>query len=145
MYSRSVKTISRGEKDSAVTRGIKTCFSNTDIAYFLGLPEYISTMRFTAKGISRESSGFNVRLGRGKKVLTYRLASQIYEAVDAKFKYSEILELFNIHEEILDYSLTNMDEIKDEIINGLKILCNDKNVSKPYVTKRIRERLEKEG
>ncbi len=142
MYGKKeMKIHYRGEKIEATNRGLKTDFSRHDIAYFLNLPEYIPGLRYNAMRIHRGKRSRAAQLG--SKFLTYRLASQIYEAQDCGF-LDEIAELADASDDIVDFALFLRKEVEPKIIKGLRVLYNDKTIAKPYVTKKMREKLEKE-
>ncbi len=133
MYGKKERKIKPGEKMEHVIRGIKTPFSGRDIAYFLNLPEYIPKDRLSQRGINvKERSPYIL----GGERLSYRLASQIYEAKDCSFDVGETAYLLNKNEDIVDFALFLRKEIEQKIVKGLRILYNDKTIKKPYVTKR---------
>lgn len=141
MYGKKEQIIKkRREKMEATIRGVDTCFSSSDIAYFLNLPDHVPYMRFQNMGIKR---GRNIWLRVGKDWFTYRLASQIYEARDCGFSGKDVMELLDVKGEIVDYALEHRRELEPKIVKGIRILYNDKKIKNPYVTKRMKERLEK--
>lgn len=148
MYGKIIGQIKRREKMKATLRGKNTEFSNIDIAYFLRLPEHVPGLRFNARNIHRGTKRQTIKqFGEYDKTthLTYRLASQIYEAVDCGFKRKETAELVETYNGVIRYAIQNRDEIEPKIVRGLKRLYNDRKVKTPYVTAKMREKLEKEG
>lgn len=152
MYGNSTKTIKPGEKNEAVKRAINIDFSALDIAYFLGLPKGVPGNRYHDSGMKREVKRPIAAFGeRGKigssEFLNYRLASEIYEAVDCGFNGKDIVELVGKSERLVDYTLSHRKEIEPQIVKGLRVLYNDlrgRVVKRPYVTSEMREKLEKE-
>jgi predicted transcriptional regulator len=141
-YERKIRI---GEKVAAVQRGYGAEFTSPDIAYFLDLPKHIPMSRYS------EFRGRNIerniikRFGQSgtKGHLTYRLASQIYEAEDSSFNVEESCELFDVNSELVDYALKHRGEIGPKIVRGLRLLYADNDVKTPYVTREMKEKLEK--
>ena len=130
----------------ATKRGLKTNFTGVDIAYFLGLPGYLPGMRYN--NMKKHHKGniiayFSSIDDGTRKALTYKLASQIYEARDCRFNQDETAKLLDTTKEIIDYTLKHKKEISPKIVKGLQRIY-DKTVRKPYVTKEMRKKLEKE-
>ncbi|MDO8508631.1 MAG: hypothetical protein Q7S27_03015 [Nanoarchaeota archaeon] len=135
------------EKNEATNRGFYSDFSGKDIAYFLDLPAWVPVMRFSQKEKRRSIKNRGIKLfgfGLGGVLLTYKLASEIYEAKDAGFDTEEIRELTETKSEVVDYTLSHRKEIEPKIINGLKILYYGSVVRKPYVTSEMKKSLDKE-
>ena len=136
----------RREKMDATKRGLRTDFTCPDIAYFLGLPEHVPGIRY--HNIKNHHKGKLIasfdNYRKERKVLTCRLVSQIYEAIDCGFTRGEIIELLDTNNKVIDYYLEHTKEIVHGIVKGLRILYNDKTITKPYVTKKMREKLERE-
>ena len=149
MYGKKIRTVRSGEKKNAVKRGLKTNFTGPDIAYFLQLPRHLPTLRYNEGGLPHKRYMAITRFGSTRggelKFLSHRLASQIYEAQDCGFNRKEISELTGTTNEIINYALGHEAKIKPKIVKGLRILYLDKKINKPYVTKEMRERLEKEA
>lgn len=141
-----MKVKKRDEKREAVKRGFSLEFSGRDIAYFLGLPERLPTGRYNSIGKRPKAQNYIAHIGisKGKYplLLTYKLASQIYEAKDCNFNVEEIAELVKKDEVIVWYALDFRKEIEPKIIKGLRVLYKDPKgrfVKKPYLTKEMRE------
>ncbi len=152
MYGGRVKKIKSGEKNEAVKRAINTDFSALDIAYFLGLPKWVPGNRYYDSGMKREVKRPIATFSKIGKIgssefLSYRLASEIYEARDCGINRKDIVELVGKSGELVEYALEHRGEIEPQIVKGLRILYNDSGgrvVKKPYVTAEMREKLEKE-
>ena len=65
---------------------------------------------------------------------TYRLASQVYEAIDAGFEREEIKELLETSDNAIDYVLRYKSKIAPVIKDALKKLYPSKKVTRPYRT-----------
>lgn len=143
MYGSIENRVPKNYRMKACLRGVKTHLLDYDIAYFLGLPKHLPSLRYRQKGISKEQGGLFRDLEKYK--ITYRLASQIYEARNAGFKRNEIAELCNLNQKIVDYVIEDRRELEKKIVNELRILFNDKKVKRPYVTPRMKNNLEPEG
>ena len=143
MYGNLIRTIKVREKNDAVQRGVATEFTNTDLAYFLGLPEHTPRNRFSYKKIKRKKNKPLAGFGN-REYLSHRSASEIYEAEDCGFKKREIITLVNKSKRLVDYALEHRKEIEPKIIKGLKILYGNTQINTPYVTVKMREKLEKE-
>ncbi|MEK6940231.1 MAG: hypothetical protein AABX31_05895, partial [Nanoarchaeota archaeon] len=73
------------------------------------------------------------RFGFGKGTsLTYRLASQIYEAADLGFNSTEVTELLDTTPRVVEYALTERKTLESKIINALQVLYPEENIYKPY-------------
>ncbi len=143
MYGRNIETIRKKEKWEATKRGFETIFNSYDIAYFLHLPKHLPGLMYEQIGFHTRKIHSPAQLGYSR--LTYRLASKIYEAKDCGFEMNEIAELADTTDDMVDYALFLRNEAEPKIIKGLKILYADKTITKPYVTKDMREKLEKEN
>ncbi|MDO8628237.1 MAG: hypothetical protein Q7R56_00600 [Nanoarchaeota archaeon] len=61
-------------------------------------------------------------------------ASRIYEALDAGFAKQELEELLDENPWVIEYATTQRETIEPIIINALRILKQDSNIKKPYLT-----------
>jgi hypothetical protein len=101
--------------------------SNSDVSYFLNLDCRCINKYAPAKGPK-----IIYHIGRGNK-LTYRVASQIYEAHDIGFNDAEISELFELHEKAVIYAKEHRQEIEPVIVNALNMLYPERRKDKPYI------------
>lgn len=115
--------------------------SCSDIAYFLGLPLYtinncLAGLHLRQPRIGKRPSIFRVsHLEAQQSHLTYRLASQIYEAHDLGFDENDITNLFNTHIKITTYTLEQRSTLAPKIIRALHTLYPNHNINKPYLEK----------
>ena len=133
---------SRRNNSSPEANAIDRAYENVpmtapDIAYFLDIPSHIVGNRFWTKGkrpisppngVKRFSFGKN----KGVTVLTYRLASQIYEAADLGFNNTEVTELLETTPKVVEYALTERKNLEANIINALHVLYPEEEIKKPY-------------
>ncbi len=120
------------EEIKVLERGFPLGMSDPDIAYFVGVPHHAAQQRFTKRDKRRKVNPFIKRFGRGKRI-TYRSASQIYEALDLGFTQQETIELFDTTQEVANYVIEKRKKIEPKIINTLRVLSNDNNIDKPYL------------
>lgn len=118
-------------------------FLGADIAYFLRLPLHVPDLRYKAFGKRPKAKRYIKSFSR-HGMLTYRLASQIYEAKDCDFRKSEITELLDKDEMIVGYALFYRKEVKPKIVKGLRVLYAECNVNTSYITPEMLVKLEKE-
>lgn len=123
-------------KKEAIYRSTGVGMSNMDIAYFLWLKPHVVDQNLGRKGLSSkrpEIKGFIKKFGSGKeqKNLTYRLASEIYEACDAGFNLEETCELLDTTPEIVEYAIMNDGKIGEEIVKALRVLYDDESIDEP--------------
>jgi DNA-binding CsgD family transcriptional regulator len=126
-------------KKECLERAVEIEMTAPDIGYFLGLPAYILGLFFNRyyKGdkqrpcVNREIIKFGKE--RNKRV-TYRLASQVYEARDAGFSREEIMQTHHLDDKIYAYIMDHEPTISGHIVHSLQQLFPDKPVEKPYVS-----------
>lgn len=125
-----------GYKRNAIQRSFGLEMTAVDIAYFLDLSHRVVINHFLSIGTRSKIRNFIVQ--RGGKKLTYRLASQIYQAQNLWQSTNEIPELLDTNEAIVDYTIKHRPIIRPEIIGFLKVLYPDKNINRPYMTQQKR-------
>ncbi len=79
-----------------------------------------------------------VRKEREARILSYRLASQIYEAETHPllgFSREEIGELLDTNDWTVNYVLSHKKSIVPRIIRGLRIMFDDSSIDQPYLDK----------
>ena len=125
-------------KKEAIKRSVNVEMSSTDIAYFLGVQSYAVGNNILNWGL-REKKQISFKSIKefgsreNHKALTYRLASEIYDALDrCKFNSQETAEVLDTSPKIIEYALKHRNEIEPVILNSLKILYNDANINEPY-------------
>ncbi len=126
------------EKKEAVERGFGLDFSNYDICYFLGLPKHTINNRYMGK--ERKTGKRCIKYFGSNGLLTYKIASEVYEAQDCLFNQEEIMGLTGKNDEVVRYAIGHRKEIEPQIVSGLRVLYNDDSLTKPYVTSEMKER-----
>jgi hypothetical protein len=66
--------------------------------------------------------------------LTYKIAAQIYEALDAGFTSSEIIELLGTRKKYVEKCIAKRPKFEPKIISALKALYPAQKFDKPYLT-----------
>lgn len=125
------KFISEDDK-AIILRGANIPMSQGDLSYFMRLPKHVVWYYVRKKELPRpkvRSTIVNIE----KEALTYRLASQIYEAKDLGFNNNEISELFDTLTEIVRYASKHKYQISNFIVTSLRTLHPDKSIKKPYL------------
>ncbi len=117
------------DKPSAILRASELDISSGDMAYFLDVsPAFVDH--------HREDNCINPYRGFlgvvGRQWITYRLASQIYEAKDAGFTPDEIPELLDASVTVVSYALKQRSTFEVKIIDGLRVLYDKPALDKPY-------------
>ncbi len=115
---------------SAIFNAKETKLRNADISYF--------TQTSNATVLNKLGSRKNAFLfgcGILKSILTYRVASQIYEAKDAHFTKKEIGELVEKPTDTIEYALRNREKIEEELISFLQKMYPERNITTPYMVK----------
>ena len=118
------------EKKEAILRAYGLEMPRDDIAYFLGIPD--GRMRHHIRKIGNKSK-ISLRNIASIRNLTYRLASQIYEAQDLGFNENEIAQLFDKKEAVVNHEIENRELYQKTIINALRVLYVDNSINKPYM------------
>jgi len=135
LYGKKVRHMTPQWKKEAIKRTFNLDANPPDIAYFLELPEHIVYQNMKMMGPRPKRQEFIAKplANIGLPDLTYRLASQIYEARDLKFEIQEIAELLNIKKITVNYILKNENIISPKIFDILKTLYPNKNITTPYI------------
>src|SRR3989344_4020138 len=101
---------------------------NRDIAYFVGLPDHFPKAYFAKKSSKNPAEAFI-----SGSLLTYRLASQVYEAQDLGFTPAEIAELVDARIKTISFAIAQRISIERPIIDALREVYKDNKHDKPYV------------
>lgn len=110
-----------------------------DVAYFLRIPANAAAgnlMRFgydMCRGLRETELKIQTDRKKGMKDLTYRLASQVYEAVDCGFSVNETAYLLDTDTRVVVYALVERRDIRKEIVRALNILYPERKSKKPYL------------
>ena len=119
----------------------KTPLTNVDIAYFLGVNPWNVFQYFARKNIKRRGKQIK-QFGHPKKgerldPLSYRLASQVYEAQDAgyftEFSTEEIAGLLNISSRAVNYAIKNRGTIEPVLTQALQTIYPERAITTPYI------------
>jgi len=113
----------------AILRSSEIDMPIPDIGYFLALPEHLISQYINKRKV-RSYYQYKVK-GKGN-YLTYRIASQVYEAKDLGFKSEEIAELIETKKEMVELALEKRFELEPKIIEGLRILYNRTDIDRPF-------------
>jgi len=113
-----------------------------DVGYFLGMTGYgasihlVKSKKFKrGKGLAREFS-----LSKKRKV-SYRKASEVFEARDAGFDRDESAYLLDVDRRFVDFVLREKHYIKDSLQKALRVLHPGRKTHKPYLTSEERKSL----
>ena len=133
--NRKKRVASPKYKIQALERSISIEMPISDKSYFLVLPhKTVSNFNIKRNGKISEKVNPIKRFGIFRKeILMYGNASQIYEARDAGFTKSEILELIDIDDKVYNYAIRHKKEISGYITSSLKKIFPDKLVKNPYI------------
>jgi len=102
-----------------------------DIAYFCGMSDNGVKLRLYEAGFRPKPR--DVKTSTGMRKLTYRLASEIYEAKDLKFSDDDISELLDIDRKVVEYAIRKKREIAPTITDALRLIYP--KCKKPYKSK----------
>lgn len=119
-------------RKAIILRGSNLKMSYGDMSYYSKLPEHVLYYFFKTNKIVRPKVRSNLKM-IGDKALTYRLASNVYEALDLGFSKGEIAELFDTSEEIVDYASEHRKQLSKFIIKCLRTLYPSTTIEKPYI------------
>ena len=131
MYNSKQRNIPTEEKKEQIRRGYSLEMTVPDIGYFLEIPNNVVAGIFRKIGNRPRIKRYIARFGN--KDLIYRLASQIYEAEDLKFKKNEIAKLLDTNKAVVDYATANREALQQKIIGVMRILYHDNSINKPYL------------
>ncbi|MEK6974410.1 MAG: hypothetical protein AABW41_04215 [Nanoarchaeota archaeon] len=129
------------ETKESLKRALELPLTNQDLGYFLGIPDYVAKYTLRKLGRTAQPKQFIIHLGEHvnglkladpKYALTYRAASQIYEAKDLGFKKDEIIKLLSTSELVFDYAMLHERELSGSLVSILKTLQNNPSISEPY-------------
>ncbi len=139
-FSRRVTTVSEKE---AIQRGAELQLSYTDIAYFLGLKDYVvrTNPRWKQYGVACEEQLSFSCVGSKEYIVkkaSLRDVSQMYEATDAGFCVEEVVELLQVgkihfyREGQISFFLQQREKIEPKLIGVLRLLYNNPSQETPY-------------
>lgn len=123
------------EQKEAIKRGIDLDMSSVDMGYFLCIPGYTVSQTFSRLGKKAVGHRSGIKpLGAGGRIVTYRLASQVYEAHDEEFTMGETCEFLGINANMYNYILDHREDLEEKIVGALRVLYADETIDQPYWT-----------
>lgn len=147
MYGVLDRHITPAWKKQALQRGKDLAISASQIAYFLDISDHVAHQnlkRYGRKGIPVDK--WLVQFGNRKNLETiqYKHASQLYEALDVGFSREEARIYAGrrdkpLSENALAYILDHRQEIEPVLVNAIRVLYNQLEYNKSYVTKELKE------
>ncbi len=97
-----------------------------DVAYFIGVASESITNHW-------QKDGKLIKIVRPRSNLSYRKASQVYEAIDAGFNLEETAEYAGVHPSFAERAVENRNEIEPRIVEALKVIFPKSKLKKPYI------------
>jgi hypothetical protein len=135
LYGKRDRHATPAYKKEAMQRAFALDMPSTDIAYFLGMSDYNVRQKFTATGKRPHAKRLIAETGsKYGRHISYRLASEVYEAVDAGFKKREICKLVDVNVEVVDYAIENRGVLQEKIIHALRVMYPDRTIIRPYLS-----------
>jgi len=142
MFKVSPRIVTSPYKKEAIKRSYNLKMNYTDIAYFLGLKRHVvaqntikwfgdrrkypdQIIKFSRSGLTKDRSRYYK--------LTFPLASQVYEALDAGFTKEEACEYAHVSKRIFNIAVKKRESISEKIVEALKVLYPDKNYQTPFL------------
>ncbi len=115
--------------------------SSVDVAYFTG--EWGSQIhtRWRKTGVQKKGK---ILYQTGNHKLTYRLASEMYEADDLGFNSAEIQELYEKPDKLVQFALNHREKIGQKLMHALWMMypLYAKEISTPYLTTELKQKTE---
>jgi hypothetical protein len=108
----------------------RTGLTPPDIAYFCGMSENGVRLRFSEAGFRQRRN--NTKLNKSIPKLTYRLASEIYEATDLGYSNDDISQLLDANKKVIEYAIGKRDEIAPTIVKALQLI--EPECRMPYIS-----------
>ena len=103
-----------------------------DVTYFLGINPR-GSVGFHFKKIGKRKKFPQQCISGSLNELTYRLASQIYEAQDLGFSSEEIITLLDCHKKTVEYALIRREGMGNKIIEALNTIYPETKHDRPYL------------
>lgn len=108
----------------------------TDIAHFLRIPKYIVRNEFRKLGGRKRTHYFIKRFKHTadqKVFLTYKDASEVYEARHLGFNEDEISRVLDLDFDAVKYAVEHKDSIERKILDALEIMYPGKKHTQPFL------------
>lgn len=122
-------------KITAVKGTFDSDLTGPDIAYFSGVPFAVVYKHFKKIGGRKRKFPVKIIGRKSEDILTYRRASEVYEAQDLGFTPDETSYLLDLNPRLVVYAIENQREIGGKIIEVLDILHPEQRHEKPYIQK----------
>ncbi len=143
MYRSFRRRVTSDDEKQAIQRGVELGLGHRDIAYFLGLKEYVVRTNPIYKNqiIPTEKQLSYPCVGSHPSIIhrvPLRDISQMYEASDAGFSVLETVELFRrgkmrmYGESQITFFLEEREKIQPRIVEVLQLFYNNPTGEKPY-------------
>ena len=130
MYDAPHRHVITNEKKEAIHRGFGLpSLSIADIAHLLDVSYGVVSRIFQKMGIRPQ---VKYVIPHKTHQETFRLLSQIYEALDIGFTKNETAELLSTNQQIIDNAIKNRTLYEPVLINALRILYASMDIKKPY-------------
>lgn len=130
LYGRKYWVTLTNQDEMRIKRAYSIEMPATDLEYFLEIPLHKLLDKFKEIGERKLCRTITTLDG---KPLTYRIASQMFMAEDAGYSDKEMIEEFDINERVLNHFYRHKKEIKETIVNALRVLYGDSKINKPYI------------
>ncbi len=135
-------------KKAALKRATELEMNGPDVAYFIDVESYVACHNMRSYGRRKKGYVELMRFQnseRKKEFISYRHASQVYEALDCGFTPQETEQLAEISQRAYKFIMQNRTTIEPVIINALRTIYAAPTHSLPYVTKELKEQLQKQS
>ena len=100
--------------------------TKTDAAYFCEVTYSTVEMRMQRLGRKVPNARLIKQFSPNIERLTYRLASQVYEAQDLRFENTKIAKLLGVNSKVVDYAIEHRETIAPTIIKAIEIIRGSK-------------------
>jgi len=135
-YGKRQRKITPPFKKEALKRALRLPIAYTDISHFLELPEHGASGYYAAtntdlskRPVARPIKDFGV----GRRKLTFKAASQIYEALDQKLSEEEAIEFADTSKQCFNHAVKYRPSLEKRIKGFLKKLYLGEEVTQPWV------------
>ena len=141
---RLFKAFDGGVNEELIVRGYRGGISTSSLISFLGFD-------VSSRSLYRSLKRRNVRSDKklavvyGDALIPLHKAADFYEAVDAEFSFEESVEYAGFyHNNVGKYLLENRESCEEVVIGALRLLFDESEHDKPYVTDALRDKVRDE-
>jgi len=127
LYGNQQRTVTSKKKKAMIQRAFGLQMNTRDIAYFIGVNDFVVSHKYQRMG-GRKEKGFWLQ----SRKVTFRLASQVYEAQDIRMRNADICDVLSITPDTLKLIKKKRSEYEPKIVEVLRVIYADVNLSKPY-------------